>query len=137
MHHPHRAAAEALDLATRDIAARRYDIAETLGCRSAPALPSLAKPRALVASASRHVVAPRGNVARGQVEGLGGGPVRMVHPCVPDAVLRAQRLVRPPQAASRLKSASSASNVRAGRRARRSAIRPRMSTRVAIVGSRY
>ena len=29
MHHPHRAAAEALDLATRDIAARRYDIAET------------------------------------------------------------------------------------------------------------
>ena len=29
MHHPHRAAAEALELATRDIAARRYDIAET------------------------------------------------------------------------------------------------------------
>jgi tetratricopeptide (TPR) repeat protein len=29
MHHPHRAAAEVLDLATRDIAARRYDIAET------------------------------------------------------------------------------------------------------------
>jgi tetratricopeptide (TPR) repeat protein len=29
MHHPHRAAARALDLATRDIAARRYDIAET------------------------------------------------------------------------------------------------------------
>ena len=29
MDHPHRAAAEALDLATRDIAARRYDIAET------------------------------------------------------------------------------------------------------------
>jgi tetratricopeptide (TPR) repeat protein len=29
MHHPHRAAAAALDLATRDIAARRYDIAET------------------------------------------------------------------------------------------------------------
>lgn len=29
MDHPHRAAAGALDLATRDIAARRYDIAET------------------------------------------------------------------------------------------------------------
>jgi Tfp pilus assembly protein PilF len=29
MDHPHRAAARALDLATRDIAARRYDIAET------------------------------------------------------------------------------------------------------------
>ena len=29
MHHPHRAAARELDLATCDIAARRYDIAET------------------------------------------------------------------------------------------------------------
>jgi tetratricopeptide (TPR) repeat protein len=29
MHHPHRAAARELDLATDDIAARRYDIAET------------------------------------------------------------------------------------------------------------
>lgn len=29
MHHPHRSAAEQLDLATSDIAARRYDIAET------------------------------------------------------------------------------------------------------------
>src|SRR5258706_13771571 len=29
MHHPHREAARVLDLATRDIAARRYDIAET------------------------------------------------------------------------------------------------------------
>jgi len=29
MHHPHHAAAHALDLATGDIAARRYDIAET------------------------------------------------------------------------------------------------------------
>jgi tetratricopeptide (TPR) repeat protein len=29
MHHPHRAAAGALDLATRDIAAQRFDIAET------------------------------------------------------------------------------------------------------------
>src|SRR5688500_11468442 len=29
MDHPHRAAAEALELATGDIAARRYDIAET------------------------------------------------------------------------------------------------------------
>jgi tetratricopeptide (TPR) repeat protein len=29
MHHPHRAAATALEAATRDIAARRYDIAET------------------------------------------------------------------------------------------------------------
>jgi tetratricopeptide (TPR) repeat protein len=29
MHHPHGAAARELDLATRDIAARRYDIAET------------------------------------------------------------------------------------------------------------
>ena len=39
MHHPHRAAAEALDAATRDIAARRYDIAETrlsLLLRAAP-----------------------------------------------------------------------------------------------------
>jgi tetratricopeptide (TPR) repeat protein len=40
MHHPHRAAARALQLATGDIAARRYDIAETrltLLLRSAPA----------------------------------------------------------------------------------------------------
>jgi len=29
MHHPHRAAARVLDLATRDLAARRYDLAET------------------------------------------------------------------------------------------------------------
>src|SRR5437762_13770949 len=29
MHHPHRAAAQAIDLATREIAARRYDIAQT------------------------------------------------------------------------------------------------------------
>jgi tetratricopeptide (TPR) repeat protein len=29
MHHPHRAAAQVLEAATRDIAARRYDIAET------------------------------------------------------------------------------------------------------------
>lgn len=29
MHHPHHAAAQALELATRDVAARRYDIAET------------------------------------------------------------------------------------------------------------
>jgi hypothetical protein len=29
MHHPHEAAARELDLATSDIAARRYDIAET------------------------------------------------------------------------------------------------------------
>jgi len=39
MHHPHQAAAAALDAATRDIAARRYDIAETrltLLLRSAP-----------------------------------------------------------------------------------------------------
>ena len=39
MHHPHRAAAVALDAATRDIAAKRYDIAETrlsLLLRSAP-----------------------------------------------------------------------------------------------------
>jgi tetratricopeptide (TPR) repeat protein len=39
MHHPHRAAAQALDRATRDIAARRYDIAETrltVLLRSAP-----------------------------------------------------------------------------------------------------
>jgi tetratricopeptide (TPR) repeat protein len=39
MHHPHRAAAAALDAATRDIAAKRYDIAETrltLLVRSAP-----------------------------------------------------------------------------------------------------
>jgi tetratricopeptide (TPR) repeat protein len=39
MHHPHRRAAAALDAATRDIAARRYDIAETrltLLLRSAP-----------------------------------------------------------------------------------------------------
>jgi tetratricopeptide (TPR) repeat protein len=40
MDHPHRAAAQALDRATRDIAARRYDIAETrlsALLRSAPA----------------------------------------------------------------------------------------------------
>lgn len=39
MHHPHRAAATALDAATRDIAAKRYDIAETrltLLLRAAP-----------------------------------------------------------------------------------------------------
>lgn len=39
MHHPHRGAAAALDAATRDIAAKRYDIAETrltLLLRSAP-----------------------------------------------------------------------------------------------------
>jgi tetratricopeptide (TPR) repeat protein len=39
MHHPHRGAAQALQLATDDIAARRYDIAETrlsLLLRSAP-----------------------------------------------------------------------------------------------------
>jgi tetratricopeptide (TPR) repeat protein len=39
MHHPHRAAAASLDAATRDIAAKRYDIAETrltLLLRSAP-----------------------------------------------------------------------------------------------------
>lgn len=39
MHHPHRAAAAALDAATRDIAAKRYDIAETrltMLLRSAP-----------------------------------------------------------------------------------------------------
>jgi tetratricopeptide (TPR) repeat protein len=39
MHHPHRAAAAALEAATRDIAAKRYDIAETrltLLLRSAP-----------------------------------------------------------------------------------------------------
>src|ERR1043165_6913590 len=39
MHHPHRAAASALDAATRDIAAKRYDIAEprlTLLLRRAP-----------------------------------------------------------------------------------------------------
>ena len=39
MYHPHRAAAAVLDAATRDIAARRYDIAETrltLLLRSAP-----------------------------------------------------------------------------------------------------
>ena len=29
MHHPHHAAAQALELATRDVAARRFDIAET------------------------------------------------------------------------------------------------------------
>src|SRR3982750_2888309 len=39
MHHPHRAAAASLDAATRDIAAKRYDIAETrltILLRSAP-----------------------------------------------------------------------------------------------------
>lgn len=42
MHHPHRAASEVLELATRDIAARRYDIAETrltALLRSAPDFP--------------------------------------------------------------------------------------------------
>ena len=39
MHHPHHAAAQVLELATRDVAARRFDIAETrltLLLRSAP-----------------------------------------------------------------------------------------------------
>src|SRR5882672_478021 len=42
MHHPHRAAAAILETATRDIAARRYDIAETrltALLRSAPLYP--------------------------------------------------------------------------------------------------
>src|SRR5437667_11473266 len=49
MHHPHRAAAEALDLATRDIAARRYDIAETrltAPLRRASAVPEASHKRA-------------------------------------------------------------------------------------------
>ena len=51
MHHPHRAAAEVLQRATRDIAARRYDIAETrLGAllRSAPAFAEAWHKRAML-----------------------------------------------------------------------------------------
>ena len=43
MHHPHRAAAEALDAATRDIAAKRYDIAETRLTHLLRAAPSYAE----------------------------------------------------------------------------------------------
>src|SRR5438445_10381246 len=46
MHHPHRAAAEAIDLATRDISARSIDIAE----KSLSALPS----HPTILSVSRH-----------------------------------------------------------------------------------
>ena len=43
MHHPHRAAAAALDAATRDIAAKRYDIAETRLTRLLRSAPSYAE----------------------------------------------------------------------------------------------
>jgi len=43
MDHPHRAAAHALDLATRDIAARRYDIAETRLTRLLRSAPGFAE----------------------------------------------------------------------------------------------
>lgn len=43
MHHPHRAAAEALEAATRDIAARRYDIAETRLTRLLRSAPEFAE----------------------------------------------------------------------------------------------
>ena len=43
MHHPHRAAAEVLELATRDIAARRYDIAETRLARLLRSAPDFAE----------------------------------------------------------------------------------------------
>jgi Tfp pilus assembly protein PilF len=43
MDHPHRAAAEALELATRDIAARRYDIAETRLTRLLRSAPQFAE----------------------------------------------------------------------------------------------
>ena len=43
MDHPHRAAAEVLDLAARDIAARRYDIAETRLSRLLRSAPDFAE----------------------------------------------------------------------------------------------
>lgn len=43
MYHPHRSAAEALDLASRDIAAQRYDIAETRLHRLLRHLPDFAE----------------------------------------------------------------------------------------------
>ena len=43
MHHPHRAAAHELDLATGDIAARRYDIAETRLTRLLRSAPDFAE----------------------------------------------------------------------------------------------
>lgn len=43
MDHPHRAAAEALEAATRDIAARRYDIAETRLTRLLRSAPQFAE----------------------------------------------------------------------------------------------
>ena len=43
MDHPHRAAAAALDAATRDIAARRYDIAETRLTRLLRSVPDFAE----------------------------------------------------------------------------------------------
>jgi tetratricopeptide (TPR) repeat protein len=43
MYHPHRSAAEALELATRDIAAQRYDIAETRLHRLLRHLPDFAE----------------------------------------------------------------------------------------------
>ena len=43
MHHPHRGAAQALDLATRDIAAQRFDIAETRLTLLLRRLPSFAE----------------------------------------------------------------------------------------------
>jgi tetratricopeptide (TPR) repeat protein len=43
MHHPHRAAAEVLDAATNDIAAKRYDIAETRLTRLLRSAPSYAE----------------------------------------------------------------------------------------------
>jgi Tfp pilus assembly protein PilF len=43
MHHPHRAAARELDLATGDIAARRYDIAETRLTRLLRSAPEFAE----------------------------------------------------------------------------------------------
>ena len=45
MHHPHRAAARELDLATGDIAARRYDIAETRLTRLIRRAPDFAEAR--------------------------------------------------------------------------------------------
>ena len=43
MHHPNRGAKEILELATRDIAARRYDIAETRLARLVRSLPDFAE----------------------------------------------------------------------------------------------
>ena len=64
MHHPHRGAEQALQLATHDIAARRYDIAETRLSVLLRRAPDFAGPRSrvrlggCVQIVSRHLFAP-------------------------------------------------------------------------------